>query len=278
MQYELLGDTIVKRPALKFYGGAWTRAAWTVSHFPGHVGYLEPCFGAGSVLFHKEPSKLETVSDVDGRIVNFFEVLRSRPCELITAITLTPWAEEEFRNCLATAVDPLEDARRFFFTCWASIRGGPNVGPSDFRWQKKLTRRSSAVSDIARLAHLHQAAARLKNVQILNRDALEVIEAHLGHGTLIYFDPPYLHRTRGNRNGYAFEVDDAWHVEASELLRQHDGPVVISGYRSELYEHLYEANGWRRVEKKQGTNSGGSVVECIWLNPITIAKLNESCT
>ena len=259
---------MVQRPILRYYGSGWNRAPWIVDNFPAHEKYLEPCFGAGNVLFRKPLSKLETVNDIDGRIVSFFEILRTQPHELIQAILLTPWAEEEFQICIhEEEQDPLEDARRVFFSSWASVRGGPNIGPADFRWQKKLTRRSSAVSDIARLGHLYQAAARLKNVQILNRDALEVIDKHAGTGALIYFDPPYLQSKRSNVRGYRFEVNETWHVAAAELLRKHNGPVVISGYRSELYKYLYEANGWRRVEKQQRTNSGGSAMECLWLSP-----------
>ena len=165
----------IKRPSLKLYGGGWNRAKWTVSHFPPHTNYVEPCFGAGSILMHKTPCKLETVNDIDGRITNFFMQLRERPFELVQQIELTPWSQDEFQQCREAAVNPLEDARRFFFICWASVKGGPNPGKSDFRWQKKQTRRSAAVKDIATLDHLHAAAARLKNVQILNREASTVI-------------------------------------------------------------------------------------------------------
>lgn len=259
-------DQKLSRPALRYYGGGWNRAAWTVRHFPAHEVYCEPCFGSGAVLLHKPTAKLEVATDLDGRVINFFEVLRSRPDELLAAIHLTPWHEGEYRRALITAADPLEDARRFFLTCWASVKGGPASGPADFRWQKKLTRRSAAVNDIANLDHLHAAAVRLKNVQFIQKDALEVIGKMAGTGALIYFDPPYIHESRANRWGYRHEPDDDWHAAAAELLRQHDGPVVVSGYQSDLYAGLYESHGWHRVERHQRTNSGGAAVECLWLS------------
>ena len=263
--------TAVTRPPLRFYGSGWQRAAWTVGYMPAHSVYCEPCFGSASTLLHKPASKLEVANDLDKRVINFFEVLRARPGELVEAINLTPWHEGEYRAALAAADDPLEDARRFFLTCWASVRGGPAAGPGDFRWQKKNTRRSAAVRDVADLGHLLQAAARLKNVQFLQRDALDVIGRMAGTGALIYFDPPYLASTRVNRRGYRHEPAAAWHVEAADLLRAHGGPVIVAGYRSALYEGLYEAHGWQRVERRQGTNSGGSAVECLWLSPAAVA-------
>ena len=144
-------------------------------------------------------------------------------------------------------------------------------GLSDFRWQKKQTRRSAAVRDVANLDHLLAAAERLKNVQFVQKDALDLIGKMAGTGALIYFDPPYLHRTRANRLGYRHEPDDDWHAAAAGLLRNHDGPVVVSGYASDLYRGLYEAHGWRRVERTQRTNSGGQATECIWLSPLCYA-------
>lgn len=264
--------TAVSRPPLKLYGSGWNRAAWSVGYMPAHVVYCEPCFGSGAVMLQKPAAKLEIANDLDGRVTNFFDVLRARPDDLIGAINLTPWHEADYRRALAAAVDPLEDARRFFLTCWASVRGGPAAGPSDFRWQKKNTRRSAAVRDVANLDHLYQAAARLKNVQFLQRDALDVIAKMATTGALIYFDPPYLALTRVNRRGYRHEPAAAWHVEAADLLRAHDGPVIVAGYRSALYADLYEAHGWRRVERRQGTNSGGSAVECLWLSPALAAS------
>lgn len=265
----------VSRPALRYFGGAWLRAAWIAAFFPpaggpGHRGYLEPCAGAASVLFHKPPCKVETLNDLDGRVVNFFRVLRDRPAELIEAIELTPWGEDEYHRALRPCRRPLEDARRFFLICWASVRGGPNPGPGDFRWQKALTRRSAATQDVARLDQLHEAAARLRRTQIMNRDALDligdVIHADKTGDYLIYFDPPYLHGTRTNRRGYRHEVDDDWHVAAAGLLRRARGPVVVSGYPSPLYAELYEAHGWRRYERPFVTNSGGKRMEAVWVN------------
>lgn len=273
MKAQCLSRDKPNRPVLRLYGGGWARASWTVSHFPTHNNYIEPCFGAGSIFFNKPPAKLETVNDRDNRICNFFEVLRTNPEALIRLIELTPWAETEFHRCLETVENPLEDARRFFFTCWASIKGGPNSGPADFRWQKKLTRRSSAVRDVMVLDHLYAAAKRLKNVQILNRDALEIIDKFLEIDALIYFDPPYPLSVRSNTRGYRYEVSDEWHRVAAALLCKAHGPVVVASYYSELYRVLYEDCGWRRVEHPARTNSGSRAVDALWLSPVAQGRL-----
>ena len=70
---------------LKYPGSKWRIAKWIISHFPEgyqNMTYLEPFFGAGSVFFTKERSRIETINDLDDNVVNLFKVVRDRPEEL----------------------------------------------------------------------------------------------------------------------------------------------------------------------------------------------------
>jgi site-specific DNA-adenine methylase len=91
------------RPPLRYHGGGWNRAAWTVAHFPIHDVYCEPCFGGQEVLLHKPPCKREIANDLDGRVVTFFTVLRERLDTLVKAVALAPQHETEYRRCLDVA-------------------------------------------------------------------------------------------------------------------------------------------------------------------------------
>lgn len=266
----MTASTNVTRPALRYYGSGWNRAPWIIQHFPPHTVYCEPCFGAGSVLLRKDRAKLEVVNDLDNRVINFFTMLREKPAELAEALQLTPWHQTEFYLALIPDTDPFEDARRFAFACWASVAGGPKPRLNDFRWQKTETRRSPASADIPKTEHLTAIAKRLRHVQFLCQDATSVIRKMRGSQAVIYFDPPYLATTRRNTTAYRIEPDDAWHVAAAGLLRQHDGPVIISGYASELYAAIYEQHGFKRIDRRQRTNSGGVATESLWLSPLAM--------
>ena len=63
------------KAVVKYPGSKWGPAKWIISHFPDHHSYLEPYFGSGAVLFNKQRSHIETVNDLDGRIVNLFSPL-----------------------------------------------------------------------------------------------------------------------------------------------------------------------------------------------------------
>jgi DNA adenine methylase len=264
-----------KRPALRWYGGKWDLASWIIGHFPPHDHYVEPCFGAGSVLLQKPTVKLETINDLNGRVVNYFRVLRDRPAELIKLLDLTPWAAEEYAISQNVSPDEVEDARRFHILCWMSINAGPLA--TGFRVQNTLASRyASPATDL--LHHdLWTITRRLKNVQVLNEDALITLARYeKAADALIYFDPPYPLDTRTKKDGYAgLDGDPAFHTEAAALLRQCAGYVIVSGYACPLYAELYEAHGWTRRDREAQTNSGGKRIESLWLSPRTWQALQD---
>lgn len=101
---------------LKYPGSKWRIAKWIISHFPEgyqNMTYLEPFFGAGSVFFTKERSRIETINDLDDNVVNLFKVVRDRPEELAYKISMTPWGRKEYLDSYISTDDESEKARRF---------------------------------------------------------------------------------------------------------------------------------------------------------------------
>ena len=262
----------LSRPALKYYGGKWKTAPWIISFFPEHTNYLEPCGGAASVLLQKQPASLETYNDMDGRVVNFFKVLRENPGELIRQIRLTPWARQELMASRKLSGDPIEDARRFFVSSWQAF----SHATQSWRCQKSYTTRQRTPSrDMIEIDHLLMIARRLQRVQLEHGDALGVIKKFDHEETLIYFDPPYLACVRRHVDRYAFETDDTFHGQAAELLRNAKGMVIVSGYACPEYQALYENHGWMRHDKNVTCNAGAKRTESIWLSPRTVKALGR---
>ncbi len=81
--------------------------------------------------------------------------------------------------------------------------------------------------------------------------------------TLVYADPPYVMETRKGGDLYEFEMTNSDHIRLLDLLSSARCMVMISGYRSRLYD---EALGdWRRIDYQANTRRG-LVEECLWLN------------
>lgn len=252
------------KPVLKYPGSKWRLAEWIISFMPPHTTYLEPFFGSGAVFFNKAPSKVETINDIDGNVVNLFRVIREQPEELAALIEMTPWARDEYYASYEKTGDSLEDARRFLVRCWQA-RSASTCGKTGWcndvqglsyttytkRWSRLLPER------------IMQSAIRLKNAYIENTHYLELIKLH--KNALVYADPPYLLNTRASKM-YAYEMTDADHIELLEALDAHPGPVLLSGYACELYDTRLKH--WRRETIKAQAEKGQIREEVLWINPL----------
>lgn len=233
--------------ALRYPGSKWSLAHQIVALFGPHYHYVEPYFGSGAVFFSKPVSPHELVNDMNGQVVNFFRVLRDSTDEFLFALETTPWSRDEYDQSHVLTGNSLEDARRFVTRIWqahasdlAKKTGWKNRGSKQpargmsIRWQR-------VPSELAELA------VRLRDAEIENRPAVEVMRRFATPDSLIYADPPYLMDTRTQKM-YAHEMSVDAHVEMLDVLRSHPGPVVLSGYENALYDsHL---RGWRKIKVK----------------------------
>lgn len=241
-------ESPARRPAaLRYPGSKWSLAQEIVNLFGDHYHYVEPYFGSGAVFFSKPVSPHELINDVNSLVVNFFRVLRDRTDDLLFTLEATPWSREEYDQSHIRTDDALEDARRFVTRIWqahasdlAKKTGWKSRGSKQsargmsVRWQR-------VPSELAALAN------RLKDAEIENRPALEVMRRFATKDTLIYADPPYLMETRTQKM-YAYEMSVSEHLEMLDVLKSHPGPAVISGYDNSIYDrHLA---GWKKIKVK----------------------------
>lgn len=266
---------VVTGPVLKYPGSKWRLSNWIISHFPPHQIYLEPFFGGGAVLFNKVPSYLETVNDIDGNVVNLFRVIREQPEELARLVEFTPFAREEFYSSHEKTGVPLEDARRFLVQVWQGFSGRTShlSGWANFRCVAKggdLPVRFAAVPE-----RIIEVAKRLKNVQIENRPAQELIPEYKNKDVLIYADPPYVLGARTGGKVYAHEMTEKQHCELLEVLIKHPGPVILSGYNCDLYRN--RLTSWVRKTKQNMMQRAQVKEESLWLNPVA-AEFNRQLT
>lgn len=258
-----------KRPVLKYPGSKWRMADWIISLMPPHKSYLEPFFGSGAVFFNKRPSRIETINDLDGEIVNLFRCVREWPEELACAVALTPYSREEYERAWSRfkaggKARGIEDARLTLVRYWQS-HGSTSVYKGG--WKNDRAGREYAY-DVRYWRNLPgwvlDAAERLKDAQIEQTQAVELIRRFKHPDVLIYADPPYVVSTRKGKQYVVDMVEDRQHIELLEALKEHPGPVILSGYENELYEkHL---QGWVKLNKKALAEGGAARTETVWLN------------
>ncbi len=272
----------VQRPVLRYHGGKFRIAPWIIAHLPAHRIYVEPFGGAASVLMRKPRSFAEVYNDLDGDVVNLFRVLRDPVLaqQLRAQVELTPFAREEFVLSYEPTQDPVERARRTvargFMSYGSSNRRANRTG---FRGRAYRQNATGANDWTGWPDHIPSFVERLRGVTIDNRDAFELIAQQDSPDTLFYCDPPYLQELRtsirwsGERDrAYAHELGDEDHCRLLETLGQVAGMVVLSGYRSSLYDSTL-GSGWESVEKDTLADGAVARTEVLWLNPAAWARL-----
>lgn len=247
------------------YPGAKNRIAdWICEYIPEHDVYLEPFAGSLAVFFAKTPTRIETLNDLDNNVVNYFQIIRERPEELAEQLEMTPFSREEYyRACEYVPEDPdMEKARKFAVRCWQGF-GCSNLYRNGFRSSQQRTSPHTTKEWRNLPERLIAASERLKNAQIENLPAVEVISRYNTADVFMYIDPPYLHGTRKNYL-YRCEMNDTEHVELLEVLRKHPGKILLSGYENDLYNEMLP--GWKKVSKNTQAEAGISRTETLWMN------------
>lgn len=245
---------------------------WILPLFPEHREYLEPFIGSGAVFLNKKPAKVECINDLDGRLINFFRIVRERTQELIDLLTLTPYAREEFQLAGEVSDDPLEDARRYFVRSTMSFGGITHTirRMNSYRVDVQESRMNIAacISKYnTKIKNLPAVLERLREAQIDNRSAFYLIPKFNFPTTFQYQDPPYDHSSRTNTNDYKYEMTTEDHVKLALLNHQSKAMIMISHYDDELYNHLYR--DWHKhLGPIRKTNLSKSTVnrEAVWMN------------
>lgn len=263
---------------MKYPGSKWGIADWIISFFPEHHSYLEAFLGSGAVFFKKPRSNIETLNDLDGNVVNLFEWIKKDPERLAHEIYWTPYARQVYEDAYTSVPeDSLQKAVNFYIRL--NMGYGFRTNGERSGWKNDIQGREKAYAarDWRELPDkIMQAAERLRGVQIENRPAVELIQRFNYPNVLIYLDPPYVLSTRqGSRKQYRHEMNDKDHSDLLDVVLAHRGPVLLSGYDSNLYN--IRLKGWHREETTCYSQVCSKKREVLWMNfePVVQIKIED---
>lgn len=261
------------KAVFRYPGAKWSISWWIIQHFPeGYekLCYLEPFAGSAAVFFNKNPSRVETINDLDSNIVNLFRVLRERPEELKRAIELTPYSREEYEQAVESFdhPDPLEKARRYFVRCMQGV-GAKSNARGTWRIEPRAYPGGAAKKWCDGADLLMEAAKRLRGgaetlVQIEHTDAIDLIERFNSRDVLMYLDPPYLRSTRRSGALYTHEMTEEGQHQLVQTINRSKAKIIISGYDNDLYNETL--GGWHKDSITVMTTSTAAATETIWMN------------
>ena len=244
--------------------------------FPDHHCYVDVFGGAGNVLIQKPASKVEVFNDINSDIYNLFKTLQDRPDDFYYLISHTPYSREcfyDYKEKLKHETDELERAVMWYAIACQSFGG--NHGSA---WGTGKTKNYASTFK-KRVGTLDVVIDRLRSVIIENNDFDVVLDAYDGKDTFFYLDPPYLPETRKPGKCYKHEMSYEDHERLINKISTIDAKVMLSGYRSDLYDSLnwemYELDTYCHVVAKtrktkiQGEgviHKNHKRVECVYIN------------
>jgi DNA adenine methylase len=207
---------------LPYIGGKSKLSETIIKMIPDHQAYCEVFAGAAWVLFRKEPSRYETINDLDSDLVTFYRVLQHHLEEFLKQfkwlLTSREWFDDFKRQQVAGGLTDIQRAARYYYLqrhCFAGRVKGRTFGAGPLRGPRiNLLRIEEELSVI----HL-----RLARVTIENLPWQEFLMRYDKAQTFFYLDPPYYRAPF-----YAHNLELSDYQEMAEQLSQIRSKFVLS--------------------------------------------------
>ena len=225
---------------ITYYGGKQTLLKYLLPLIPQHKMYCEPFFGGGAVFFAKPKSEVEVINDINGEIVNFFKVIKTKFPELQSEIKATLHSRELYKKAMVVYAHPdlFTDVKRAW-ALWvltnqgfAGMIGSWGFGKDDSKEAALANKRD---------AFTKEYEDRLTKVQVENNNAIKVIQRCDDKETFIYADPPYIGSDQGHYKGYS-END---YRELLDALAKIKGKFLLSSYPSKILATYIKKYKWK---------------------------------
>lgn len=237
------------KPVIKVNEGKSYLSSWIVEKFPENyreMTYLEPFLGSGGVLLSKDLSKEEVVNDIDESLMWMWRALRDENKVLMSKLKKVDCKESIFEKYSKkkSGSDYLADAMKEFI-----LRSMSKNGAKKQFLPKPVKERRKCLESL--VVQFPAISKRLENVFLVNKNAIEVIEAFSSADCLLYCDPPGLHQKDP-------EMDSKAHSKLGDVLNSFRGKAMISARNCSLYKRLYSS--WNRK------GVPGRPKESLWMN------------
>lgn len=175
---------------LCWVGGKSRLADQICNLIPEHKHYAEAFVGAGWVFFRKEPSKFESLNDINGDLVSFYRVLQNHLEEFCRQFKFALSSRESFLDCKdqigVKGLTDIQRAARFYYLQRHAF-GGKVVGQSFGMAVDKYP----PINLLRLETELSQVHLRLARVSVENLSWTEYIQRYDREKTFFYLDPPY---------------------------------------------------------------------------------------
>lgn len=255
------------RPFVKWAGGKGQLLQELEQHFPlGFSTYYEPFLGGGAVFFRlveRRPHFNAVLSDINGELINTYEVVKKRVEELVkqlglhaTRYKLAP-KEHYYQVRDEEPLDDVGRATRLILlnrTCYNGLYRVNKMGKFNVPFGRY---KNPTVCGKENLLAVSQVL-RSSKAKLLVADYRKATK-NAGKGDFIYFDPPYQPESAtANFTSYtnsSFSFDDQ--MQLGEWFKELDGKgcqLLLSNSNTKEVREIYREYNIREVETLRAIN------------------------
>jgi DNA adenine methylase len=245
------------QPIIKWTGGKRRELKHFMKYIPHHETYCEPFIGGGATYFSLN-NKINIINDYDQKLVNFYNIIKNNSSDLMKLIKeakkinnchddMEKKYYEEREKMNSEGLNDLESAFSFLYVNQLSFSGMRRFS-KEGKFNVPFGHYKSFNPKIT-LEHIEL----LKNTEIKNVDALELIPTLNEEKTFIFLDPPY------TRTFKEYSPDNVFGVQQQKQLRDilmgidKSKWMLVIDY-SELIQELYKNSNIKTYELKYGVN------------------------
>lgn len=231
---------------ITYYGGKQTMLKHLLGLIPEHRIYCEPFFGGGALFFAKPKAEVEVINDVNGEVINFFKVLKTKFPALQKEVQATLHSRELYKKAMQIYNNPksYSDVQRAW-ALWTATNQGFAGMIGSWGFGKTNSKEKAVAAKRDNFIKIYED--RLRMVQVENTDALRVIARCNERDAFIYCDPPYIGSDQGHYSGYTEEQ----YKTLLNVLAKTKAKFLLSSYPSKVLSQFIKKYGWKtkKVEK-----------------------------
>jgi len=200
MSHSGLRQISMKRQPFGIFGGSYRYAKKLAPMLPEHKTYVEPFAGAAALLYVKEPSEKEVISDLNEDVAFMHKYIQGMTEEKLEELKRFDWvcSKQEYER--VKKLKPKSDAERFHKLAYdLNFSFGNKMGGG-------LSNNKIESAPEMDPAKYLEAAQRIKDVKVINQDYKKTIAQFDGPGTFFFLDPPY--PDEWTAHGEEIDLDD----------------------------------------------------------------------
>lgn len=210
-----------------------------------HSIYIEVFGVAASVLYQKQPSKLEVLNDINSELINLHRAIRNNPQSLSMFLNDLFISREIFDDIKKRKLKPKNNIERAAFYYYQLTQSFGSKGDNFAMAAKSGRKPKNIYRDFKKISD------RLKGVTIENMSFSKLIPLYDKEDAFFYVYWPYVNTESYYKNTGGFGIEK--HEELADLLSNTKSKFLLSYNDCQLVRELYRGFNIRTTKEIEYT-------------------------